>query len=68
MSATITSSGYPANPGNAGRLLLVNPFTWLATGVDRLDETVIVKLLPSAHPCKRGEGSGMLTQQGKAGK
>jgi len=46
----------------------VIPFTWLATGVDRRGETVIVKLLPSAHPCKREEGSRGLTDTGRVGK
>ena len=52
MSATTTSSG--TVQALAVRSL-VNPFTWLATRVDRQGRSVNVKLLPSANPRKREE-------------
>ena len=50
------------------RPALVIVFTWLATGGKRTHETVFVKLLASAHPCKREESPEALTGQGKTRK
>jgi hypothetical protein len=63
MSATMNLLRYRAVLGP-----LVTRFTWLATGVDRQDGSVNVKLLPSAHHRKRDAVSEDVIYQEKAGK